>query len=420
MVIKASNLFYFLSFIVFSNVIVKSIGISGLSDSTNKIDFLILIVLSIFVFPLYKKANSPSIKGMLILFSGYILLSLVSSHRALNGFAFGQMILNFKFPLLILFFYIIDLRNINLNKVERYFLILICLNIFFILLEIVLPNLHHSIFKGAVTNTIVQGTSITRYTGFFIHPAAMGIFASICFLWGTSKLLSKQINNISIALTLLSLVCLFFSGQRMELGACLLITSFILAIKFLNRGAIKLILVTFLFVIITFIVLYLKQINSFNMSLIDEGHARSVLYLGAFQLANEFFPFGSGLGTFGSSMSLNNENAMYQYLGIASYWWFEGASFLTDTHWAMIIGESGYLASIFYFLFLANIFYVCYRNYINQPKSNFIPILGCMLITFSFFSSLATPIYAGTLLPILILSFIITLNFHVIDNKRQV
>jgi O-antigen ligase len=419
MVVKVNFLLYFFSFIVFFNAVVRSLGIDSISEQTNKIDFLVLIVLIVFIFPLYKKANSISLKKLAIYFFGYILISLISSIRTFDGYALGQMLLNLKFPLLLFCFYLLDMSKINIKMLERKFLYLMFFNSFFIILELIYPSLHRSIFSGAINNTIIQGTNITRYTGFFIHPAAMGVFASLGLLWGTANQLNNH-NRVSLYLILFSLFSLIFSGQRMELAACLAILLFVFSTKIVNKKILRVILLTLLFIFAVFLLLYFQKISSFNDNLINDGHARSVLYKGAYSLANEFFPLGSGLGTYGSSMSLSNENAMYQHLGISSYWWFEGSSFLTDTHWAMTIGESGYIGALFYLLFLLKIFYICYKNYIMKSNEKYNALLGCMLIAFSFISSLATPIYAGTLLPILIISIVVSLNLNAYDKNKGI
>ncbi|WP_016955319.1 hypothetical protein [Catenovulum agarivorans] len=417
MSLKINSLLYLLFSFAFISVLGKSLNLPFWGTHANKIDFLILIFFLAISIPfIYKLKQSSSVKRVTWPFIAYLLISFVSSFRELSLFSVGQALLNLKFPLMIVFVYMLDFEKFNLASFQKLLMRMMAVNLLFIALEILFPNIHKSIFNGAISDTIIQGTNLVRFTGYFVHPAAMGVFSSVCLLWGAAYLISGYNNRHSYLLVLFSLTSLLFSGQRLELAACIMIVSWVLIVKYTNPMFVRTVFIAAVLWGGVTMVVQMNSVNDFSNQLIDEGHARVVLYAGSISLANEYFPLGSGLGTFGSSMSLSNKNSMYHHLGISDYWWFEGASYLTDTHWAMIVGESGYFGMLAYLAFLIVQFKICYRNYRQLSDYNYVPILGCMLVCFGFVSSLATPIYAGTLLPILCISLVVAANLKLSDS----
>lgn len=75
-------------------------------------------------------------------------------------------------------------------------------------------------------------------------------------------------------------------------------------------------------------------------------NARIVLTLGAFDVANEYFPLGAGFGMYGSHMAQANYSPEYSSRRFDVVWGLgtnEDDGFaLTDTMWPAILGEGGY------------------------------------------------------------------------------
>lgn len=71
-------------------------------------------------------------------------------------------------------------------------------------------------------------------------------------------------------------------------------------------------------------------------------HPRAVLFLTAASVADEYFPLGSGLGTYGGAGSQKFDASFIEYLGFNRYWWFMKKNFLMDTYWPNFIAESGW------------------------------------------------------------------------------
>ena len=103
-------------------------------------------------------------------------------------------------------------------------------------------------------------------------------------------------------------------------------------------------------------VFMLKFENYMDNAQLEESYtkvARPALYYGALQLANDFFPFGSGQGTYGSvpvnivGSRIYNDYELDQVWGLGEDTEF---SFKMDAHWASIMGEMGFIGLAIYLL----------------------------------------------------------------------
>lgn len=116
---------------------------------------------------------------------------------------------------------------------------------------------------------------------------------------------------------------------------------------------------TFLIFVPLVILLGWEQIEFYFFSSIQSGSARYQLLVNAFRIANDHFPFGAGFGTYASHYSGVNYSPVYSMYGISNIHGLQegNASFISDSFWPMILGQTGYiglamfvLAIIFLFL----------------------------------------------------------------------
>ena len=102
-----------------------------------------------------------------------------------------------------------------------------------------------------------------------------------------------------------------------------------------------------------------------NGVLVNQGKAPRLLFLqGGIQLFQEYFPFGTGFGTFGSSTAATHYSSLYYLLGFST---IDGMSpnnpkYLNDTFWPMIFGQLGLAGTIPYFLLLLGILGILCRR----------------------------------------------------------
>lgn len=122
----------------------------------------------------------------------------------------------------------------------------------------------------------------------------------------------------------------------------------------------------------------------------SETAARSTLYQNGLLLANRYFPFGAGFGSYGSSASIKNYSSLYGELGFDQLYGFseETKYYLTDSFIAMILGQFGYLGLFLIGTIFIMMFFLVRKNtqYESFTLTLFIFIFLSM-ITENFISS---------------------------------
>ena len=84
--------------------------------------------------------------------------------------------------------------------------------------------------------------------------------------------------------------------------------------------------------------------------LLDEEAPRALLIHYGFKTANNYFPFGAGFATYGSSEAVKHYSKLYEMYGWANRWAMgkENGDALNDNYLATIIGEVGYVGLIIF------------------------------------------------------------------------
>jgi hypothetical protein len=231
--------------------------------------------------------------------------------------------------------------------------VMLIASIILVFFEFLAPATIMLIFPGMVLDTYVSGTDFRRLTGIFYHPTPLSYFSALALIYMYS--FKEELGSKGFVFYMgLCIILMVVSGQRGEI--IFLIFSVLMAfciVRFAPRFHSWPKLVS---CVLFFLLLFWLNVNS-DISFIEGGEvARLVLYLGALDIANLHFPFGSGLATFGSSASY--DSLAYYDTGISDLWWYVGDhNYLTDTFWAMIVGEGGWLGLAVYILFLVSFFF---------------------------------------------------------------
>lgn len=100
------------------------------------------------------------------------------------------------------------------------------------------------------------------------------------------------------------------------------------------------------------VVKYSEQFSDEDAS---EGIARIALYVQSVEMAKDFFPLGTGQGTFGSipvNMIYSDVYYDYELSGIWGLAPNDRVNFKMDTHWASVLGEMGVLGMAVYLVIL--------------------------------------------------------------------
>lgn len=341
-------------------------------------------------------------RASFIFFGLFLLCAILSSLNQSILLVLGQLLLQLKFPLLLFFCYQYKFPSFTLKNIETGLVVFWGVNLVTCIFSVLSPAGYQGVFEGALVGTVVQGTQFARASGLFYHPGPMGVFACFTSVIFFCRWLYEK-KCMYVLGFFFSSVALLLSGQRMELSALV----FILLSAWVLKRSPKL-----LFTKYYFMTLIAFSFFSFALIFTDSdllsgsamaNNVRVILYQSSITLANQNFPFGNGLGSFGSSMSLGNPNAAYYQLGFGAYWWFSaGKSYLTDTYWAMIIGESGYLGFLFNLLFIFSLLFQRYLRVRFSPKPE--NLISVMLLMLTLPISINAPVYTGSVIPLLLVA----------------
>ncbi|MHC5280136.1 hypothetical protein [Listeria kieliensis] len=182
---------------------------------------------------------------------------------------------------------------------------------------------------------------IHTYSFGFGHPAQFAlvviIFSAIRFLFA---LLEKTTPPYVYLIS--NFVLIFIAGRSTSIGfyICFLILAFVL--PYLKR-------IPFSFAgILGAVFIWFAWDRIMNQIFGSTGEARGLLLRTSIQIAKEHFPFGAGLGMFGSHAARVHYSPLFARYNLDSVWGLSpnNPQFATDSYWAMIIGELGFLGAI--------------------------------------------------------------------------
>lgn len=208
----------------------------------------------------------------------------------------------------------------------------------------------------------VNGGVIKRYglpsmIGPFIHPFDLAFAASMSTVAIMAYRRHIAKSRISAVLLCGGAIATFLSFRRKDLlGLVTAMTA--LAQRFRWNGVL---IAGFLCLPIAVVLAWPEISNQFQ-SISDDylttesQEARTVLTLGAWNLSTEYFPLGAGFGRYASRTAALVYSPEYFKLGFQTVYGLGPGvgqgSFLTDTSWPAILGETGIIGTLFFLLAL--------------------------------------------------------------------
>ena len=262
----------------------------------------------------------------------------------------------------------------NLKSIFKYFII-------FIIIMSIIP----------LVQVLVLNTTLRSNVGLFRELGAFGAALNVAIIATLSLLIiNKKKLYLYIALFLTFIVLMTILKKS-------IVSSFIIWAIFLffeTKSILRIKLLFFISIIsFTFFLIAGSSILndiSLNQQYLEgtgsEDHVRLGMYLASFKIAINYFPIGSGLGTFGSLSSITNwySDLYFQY-GVA----YIGANSpedvarnnytILDTFWPHIIAELGFLGTLFYLILW---FYPLLKSFQIYKISNDINIKGLAFFVF--------------------------------------
>ena len=329
--------------LLFNNVINKFIPTSLIDE----ISFAIIALIGIIKILKIKRIPKITLKVILISFviCGLGLISTFKYKYQIEVLPiFKDVIMFLKVPLTFAFGLVV-FNNIQRDKIIEplYKIIKIFTVIIFVfgILNIFLPiNMDCGVRHG-----------IKTYQFVFSHPTFLvyTLVIFICILF-TQKTFSKYIfmNIISLILTCRDKAYIF-------VVVYILVYMFLLGKKMSWK-----VFITCSLGIIGTIILYLLSFEKLSTLYLDYGvtTARGALYIYGWQYAIKYFPLGTGLATWGSSISAEYYSKLY-YIKHMEYTPGlnpKDISYATDTYWPYIYTQFGFIGMLLYLIVLFDIY----------------------------------------------------------------
>ncbi len=192
---------------------------------------------------------------------------------------------------------------------------------------------------------------------FYDHPS---VVASICvFLYAMLDLTKDRKNRKRNFIYDLLLYIMILSTLRYKaIGAAIII---VLISQYINKKQVAIKFNKLIPIAIVAFAIGWNQINYYYIELSDS--ARNQLTVKSIEIAKDYFPLGTGFGTYGSYVSGVNYSPVYKLYNMQ---YIQGLtpkdpSFISDTFWPMILGQFGLFGFIAYI-------YIIYRIYKNTQN----------------------------------------------------
>lgn len=381
-------------------------------------EFLIIYFLIKFIFLLLKKKQFSitrkeiSIIFLLIIYFSIGILSNVKSEIIINYSKFiVSGILSVKF-IIIYLLTSITFKNMKINykSLDKLYKILnIIMNVYFFIICINMPIgfLRSWGIRYKIINTVSVG---------FSHPAELDfLIISILILQVfLTKLLNKSKKRYLFILVE-AFIIIIFTGRSKALVFFIIFIISLYFSKYMKKLEVKYIIVSIP------IVLYISK-DRIISELLNATGIRGILLNISIKIASDYFPLGSGFGTFGSDLSRKIYSPLYSNYGINNIWGLSEnwPAYITDSHWASIIGEVGWLGTAVFLAILLIIFLIFFRS----SKDSIYKLSTVSLFLYGLTSSLSDTIlvsYRGVAI-VIISNFIVevvrNLNSNYIKNHE--
>lgn len=167
-----------------------------------------------------------------------------------------------------------------------------------------------------------------------------------------------------------------------------------------------------LWVVAAGVVIY-TGIGKIKLYFTYSGSPRQSLYEGAFYLLRQYFPFGSGFGTFGSMLSAISGSAVYNILTISGGWTNGQVNpVIGDAGYSYYIGQFGMIGTI---LFTIMLFLIMKISTEDNDKTSGLLLMMYLLIALT---TEATTLNAGTEFGVVLAVVISMSKINRLDEKK--
>lgn len=352
----------------------KEVGFRRLGELFGLLSLIFCLTLSFFQIPLEKIAGLPTYSDELLLLFFLGLISLrafrdADARKLLLIFGIGYVVLfllslqaiahrGLASVLLQLFIHlkvIIYLGFIWLffgPKTARYIVVsMFVITVFFLLLNMTTGSLFNQVFGvptlarggmirpiGLQADTASLGTTLGLFGIFFVtwvKPSKKKVKVTLLFIFTILLLLSSS----RTSLVIVPILVLWWFKESFKTVVVFSVIALI-SVSFLppNKYVDSIIEIT------------QQNIEWTTNNPVDSGYIRGIMIYFGVQTANDNFPIGRGAATYGTVFS--DDSIVYAELGLRNSWFFIEKEGIYDSNIASLLGEFGYIGTIFYFTLL--------------------------------------------------------------------
>lgn len=245
-----------------------------------------------------------------------------------------------------------------------------------------------------------------------VRPQAWDICAKASLLFALLVFCEHKkvwLNRICI---LCMLLLLLFSGKEKAYGSILV---FIILYYLVVHKKVQTKIRYILYMAVPIALLAWDKIYYYYV--VGQGRfAKSVMSATAFQIVKDYFPFGTGFGTFGSTYAAKQYSPVYDLYGIAEHPELgeKTRDYLTDQFWPLLLGENGVVGTILYVGLILVLFLQIQRVYYYNKKKYM------LLIYLLVFMLMTTFTETGFMQPmVMIYAFVMGILLEEYEEKRS-
>lgn len=293
-------------------------------------------------------------KNLIIFLAVSILIGLVSSlNSGISEWSMYQVFLTFQGFLLLFVLCNLDTTEHESHVYLKVFLVLAGIVFLLSIVELIDREAFYRIFQvGEIHEQALTRGKYIAVQSVFGHPGLYSWYMAYAFSISCAFLLKKN-KYIYATLMIIFSIGVVLSLRRKSIFSLIVVFTLFI-ILFLEKRNRKTILLLGSCVLVIVPALFIEQIQY----IVNKGVAhyisgeyyspRNLLYVAAIHLANEYFPLGTGFGTYGSWMSRIHYSDLYYTLNFHENYGMtpNNGKYLTDTYWPMIIGELGWIGCL--------------------------------------------------------------------------
>lgn len=295
--------------------------------------------------------HDNGLRALVVVWLAYLAISLLSTALGQSRLlpALWQLQYNLKWPLMFGLGYLLIWGDRPARWLDRiiawgWVILAAC-----VALEIAAPGVHATLFGPIVdyhSNPLI-GWGLRR-RGPFSHSGYLAIISALLAAAALAKTIGGS-RKVWLLPCGLYAMLVMLSGQRQEFLGLLLTFCLFAIIAWRRYWYLMLIAVVGIGAISLLLMLELGHVPMAKtlaqwglLSSYEPLSERAILTYQGMAIADQHFPLGSGLGTYGGPGAQKFDQRLYLELGFSRYWWFRQGLFLVDTFWPGVVAESGY------------------------------------------------------------------------------